>query len=288
MPELPEVETVRRGLEPVMAGARFLKVTARRPDLRFPLPAGFDRRLTGARVLRLGRRGKYLMAPLSVGETLVMHLGMTGRFTIEQADARAQPGEFHRAPDTDPAHDHVEFVLDGTAGPVRVTYNDPRRFGSMDLIETASLEESPPFNDMGPEPMDDAFTPDILLTALRRRASPLKSALLDQRVVAGLGNIYACEALFAAGLSPRRKASTISVARAERLHAAIRAILADAIAAGGSSLRDFAASDGALGYFQHRFRVYDRLGGDCPGCGAPIRRIVQAGRSTFFCGKCQK
>jgi formamidopyrimidine-DNA glycosylase len=288
MPELPEVETVRRGLEPVMAGARFRSVTTRRPDLRFPLPPQFVERLHGAMVERLDRRGKYLTAPLSTGETLIMHLGMTGRFSIRQDGDANRPGDFHRAQEVDPAHSHVEFVMDGDGRAASIEYNDPRRFGFMDLAETARLEESKHFSGMGPEPMSDAFTPATLFNALRRRSAPLKAALLDQSVVAGLGNIYVCEALFSAGLSPRRKASTLSAPRAERLHAAIRRILAEAIDAGGSTLRDFAASDGSLGYFQHRFNVYDREGDICVSCGVPVRRIVQSGRSTFYCRKCQK
>lgn len=288
MPELPEVETVRRGLAPAMVGATFAKVVARRPDLRFPLPARFSERLCGARVDALGRRGKYLTAALSTDETLIMHLGMSGRFTVTAEKATRRPGDFHHANATDPAHDHVAFVLEGPGGRSRIDYNDPRRFGFMDLAPTASLETSPHFKGMGPEPMSDAFTPAALAAALKARSAPIKAALLDQGVVAGLGNIYVCEALFDAGVSPRRRSLSVGRGRLERLHQAIRATLAAAIEAGGSSLRDFAASDGALGYFQHRFKVYDREGAPCPLCAAPVRRIVQSGRSTFYCGKCQR
>ncbi len=288
MPELPEVETVRRGLEPVLRGARILSVTTRRPDLRFPLPLDFCGRLTGAAVQGLGRRGKYLTADLSTGETLIMHLGMSGRFTVTEIGAESCPGAFHYAGSTDPAHDHVIIAVEGPAGPAAIVYNDPRRFGFMDLSATASLDRSIHFDGMGPEPLDAGFTPALLKAALARRKAPLKSALLDQAVVAGLGNIYVCEALWRARLAPRRKAGRLSAEAAARLHAAIQAVLLEAIEAGGSSLRDFAASDGALGYFQHRFAVYGREGEPCPSCGAPVRRFAQGGRSTFACGKCQK
>ncbi len=288
MPELPEVETVRRGLEPFLAGARVLKVDLRRPDLRFPLPPAFARRLTGAAVDALGRRGKYLLARLSTGETLIMHLGMSGRFTVTGGAARSRPGDFHFAGSTDPAHDHVAIDVTGPEGPARITYNDPRRFGFMDIEDTLALDRSRHFAGMGPEPLDVGFTPEALRASLAGRSAPLKSALLDQAVVAGLGNIYVCEALWRAGLSPRRRAGRLSSASAERLHAAIRSVLEEAIEAGGSSLRDFASADGALGYFQHRFSVYDREGEPCLRCGAPVRRFVQGGRSSFACAKCQK
>jgi formamidopyrimidine-DNA glycosylase len=288
MPELPEVETVKRGLQPFLSGARIRKVELRRPDLRFPLPPDFARRLTGANVDALGRRGKYLFATLSTGETLVMHLGMSGRFTVTGDSVSRQPGEFHFAGSTDPAHDHVAIDVTGPQGPARITYNDPRRFGFMDLENTMSLDRSRHFADMGPEPLDAGFTPESLKASLTGRKAPLKAALLDQAVVAGLGNIYVCEALWRSGLSPRRQAGRLSVASAGRLHAAIRSVLEDAIDAGGSSLRDFASADGALGYFQHRFSVYDREGEPCLRCGAPVRRFVQGGRSSFACTKCQK
>jgi formamidopyrimidine-DNA glycosylase len=288
MPELPEVETVRRGLATAMDGARFLKVTANRPDLRFPLPQGFRERLEGATVVRLDRRGKYLVAPMSTGEALIMHLGMSGRFTVRSPDRKRRPGGFHRQQDASARHDHVRFEMRGPGGYATIDYNDPRRFGFMDIIATERLEASPHFAGMGPEPLGPEFNPGALSQSLSRRKAPLKSVLLDQAVVAGLGNIYVCEALFAAGLSPRRLAATMNAARARRLHAAIVEILSAAVAAGGSTLRDFAASDGSLGYFQHRFRVYDREGEPCGVCGRAIRRIVQAGRSTFYCGFCQR
>lgn len=288
MPELPEVETVRRGLAPAMDGATFTAVEARRPDLRFPLPSNFAARLVGARVGRLGRRGKYLIAPLSSGESLIMHLGMSGRFTIRgRADGPGR-GDFYYAAPGNPAHDHVSFALSGPAGFATVDYNDPRRFGFMDLVATDGLDQSRHFVGMGPEPMDDAFTAERLREGLDGRSAPLKAALLDQGVVAGLGNIYVCEALFRAGLSPRRTARSVGPGRAAALHASIRAVLAEAIEAGGSTLKDFAASDGALGYFQHRFKVYDREGQLCPVCQGAIRRVVQSGRSTFFCPACQR
>ncbi|MFQ5564156.1 MAG: bifunctional DNA-formamidopyrimidine glycosylase/DNA-(apurinic or apyrimidinic site) lyase [Parvularculaceae bacterium] len=285
MPELPEVETVRRGLAPVMTGAVFERVEARRADLRFPLPSDFVRRLEGARVERLGRRGKYLLADLSTNETLIMHLGMSGRFTIAAAGGK---GEIRYAGGADPKHDHVTFEMADEARAARLVYNDPRRFGFMDLVATQELENCRHFIGMGPEPMSAAFTVEGLNAALAARAAPVKNALLDQRIAAGLGNIYACEALFRAGVSPRRRSASTAGARGARLHAAIRSVLKDAIDAGGSSLRDFAASDGALGYFQHRFAVYDREGEPCSACSAPVKRIVQAGRSTFFCGRCQR
>ncbi|MDZ7629119.1 MAG: bifunctional DNA-formamidopyrimidine glycosylase/DNA-(apurinic or apyrimidinic site) lyase [Parvularculaceae bacterium] len=288
MPELPEVETVRRGLAPFMAGATITSVVARRPDLRFPLPAAFAQRLAGATVGPLGRRGKYLTAPLSTGETLIMHLGMSGRFTVSGAAAGQRPGSFYYAGSTNPAHDHVAIEVSGPAGVARIDYNDPRRFGFMDLAPTEALHRSKHFDGMGPEPLSEAFTAALFHEALKGRAAPLKAALLDQSVVAGLGNIYVCEALWRARLSPRRAAGRVSGPAAARLHEAVRAVLSEAIEAGGSSLRDFAASDGALGYFQHRFSVYDRAGAPCLCCGAPVRRFVQSGRSTFACGKCQK
>ncbi|MGE0408281.1 MAG: bifunctional DNA-formamidopyrimidine glycosylase/DNA-(apurinic or apyrimidinic site) lyase [Amphiplicatus sp.] len=284
MPELPEVETVRRGLLPAMEGARFAQVETRRADLRFPLPARFAARLVGARVLSLARRGKYLLAGLSNGETLLMHLGMSGRFTI---DAHDRPGRFHRAPDADPRHDHIVFDMAGPA-PARIVYNDPRRFGFMDLVDTAGLEASRHLAGMGPEPLSESFTADIFNAALKARSAPVKAALLDQRVVAGIGNIYASEALFRAGVSPRRTARSVAGTRGARLRAALIDVLTEAIGAGGSSLRDFAGTEGALGYFQRRFKVYDRAGAPCPICAAPIRRLVQSGRATFYCGACQR
>lgn len=288
MPELPEVETVRRGLAPTLDGAVIGRVEARRPDLRFPFPAGFARRLTGASVQSLDRRGKFLLAPLSTGDALIMHLGMTGRFTVD--DARSlRPGQFAREHGTDPRHDHVVFHLKTKAGAgATITYNDPRRFGYMDLVAFASIEKSTHFNAMGPEPLGPAFTREHFNQSLKARTGPIKTALLDQRLVAGIGNIYACEALFRAGISPKRRASSVAGRRGERLHEAIIAVLTEAIAAGGSTLQDFAGADGALGYFQHRFDVYGREAQPCGVCGACVRKLTQGGRSTFYCSRCQR
>ena len=288
MPELPEVETVRRGLAPVLEGARLKRVTANRPDLRFPLPANFAKRVKGARVLGLSRRAKYLLAALDTGETLAMHLGMSGRFTISGAQKRplAQPGDLYYAAPPDPAHTHVVFETDAGA---RVEYNDPRRFGFMDLIASNEVEAHKFFAGMGPEPLGNEFSAATLLTAFAGRKQNVKVTLLDQRVVAGLGNIYVCEALYRAGISPRRAAGRVKRAEAEALAEAVRQVLIEAIEAGGSSLKDYAGATGALGYFQHRFAVYDREGQACArrGCGGTIKRLVQGGRSTFFCSACQ-
>lgn len=287
MPELPEVETVRRGLAPVLVGARFTRVETRRPDLRFPLPVRFSERVTGARVAMLERRAKYLLAHLDSNDVLVAHLGMSGRFTIVAADKTARPGDFYYADPLDPLHTHVVFETEGGA---RIEYNDPRRFGYMDLVTSDALETHPFFKGLGPEPLGNAFNAAHLKNAFEGRKQNVKATLLDQRIVAGLGNIYVCEALHRAGIAPTRAAGRISAARLEPLAAAVRDVLNAAIEAGGSTLRDFAASDGALGYFQHAFQVYDREGAPCakPGCGGVIKRIVQGGRSTFFCGKCQR
>ena len=284
MPELPEVETVRRGLAPVLEGRRLARVEARRPDLRFPFPEGFVQRLTGARVTGLRRRAKYLLADLDRGETLVAHLGMSGRFRIEGAEA---PGRFHHPVGDNPRHDHV--VLETDEGD-RIVYHDPRRFGFMGLVPTEDLEQHPWFAGMGPEALSEAFGGARLAAAFRGRRQGPKTLLLDQRTVAGLGNIYVCEALHEARISPFRPAARISQARLDLLATTVKAVLQRAIAAGGSTLRDFAAADGALGYFQHSFRAYDREGEACvnPGCGGIIRRRVQAGRSTFWCPACQK
>jgi len=286
MPELPEVETVRRGLEPVLAGQRLARVEARRPDLRFPLPEGFVQRLTGAVIQRLDRRAKYLLAPLDRGETLVMHLGMSGRFEIARPEGFVRPGEFHYAADPNPKHAHVVFE---TQAGDRVTYYDPRRFGYMALADTATLDLHPWFDALGPEPLSEAFDLGRLVQTFAGRKQGPKTLLLDQRVVAGLGNIYVCEALHRARISPFKPAGGISKARLARLVEAVKAVLAEAIDAGGSSLRDYAAADGALGYFQHRFRVYDREGSPCPtpNCRGVVDRIVQSGRSTFYCPVCQ-
>ncbi len=291
MPELPEVETVRRGLEPTLAGARLSRVVANRPDLRFALPEGFVQRLTGATILRLDRRAKYLLAPLDRGVTLTMHLGMTGRFEIEgpkggpesQDAARKQkPGNFALAAPADPKHAHVIFETEAGA---RVTYFDPRRFGYMDLIDSDTLHASPWFAGMGPEPLGDGFSAAHLAAAFKDRKQGPKTLLLDQRTVAGLGNIYVCEALWRAGISPTKPAGGIGKAKIEALTTAIREVLAEAIEAGGSTLRDYAGVDGALGYFQHSFQAYGREHQPClrPGCQGVIARIVQGGRSTFYC-----
>lgn len=291
MPELPEVETVRRGLEPVLSGARLARVRANRPDLRFPLPDGFVQRLTGARILRLDRRAKYLLAPLDRGDTLVMHLGMTGRFEIAAPEGAIRPGDFARQVTPDDKHAHVVFETEASNGQegATVTYYDPRRFGFMDLIATDRLDRHPWFATMGPEPLSEAFDAKTLVAAFNGRKQGPKTLLLDQKIVAGLGNIYVCEALHRARISPFKPAGLIAGKRLGPLTAAIKAVLAEAVEVGGSSLKDFAAADGALGYFQHRFRVYDREGQPCPtpGCKGVIAREVQAGRSTFFCPVCQ-
>jgi formamidopyrimidine-DNA glycosylase len=286
MPELPEVETVRRGLGPVLAGARLARVEARRPDLRFPLPEGFVQRLTGARIERLERRAKYLLAPLDRGDTLVMHLGMTGRFEVAGAGGRERPGQFVLAQAPDPRHAHVVFE---TEAGVLVTFYDPRRFGYMDLLPTEALEAHPWFAALGPEPLGPGFDAAYLKRAFAGRRAPVKAALLDQRVVAGLGNIYVCEALFRAGIDPERAAGAIAARKLQALVQIIRAVLCEAIEAGGSTLRDFASAEGSLGYFQHRFQVYGREGEPClkPGCKGRVERIVQSGRSTFACSRCQ-
>ena len=288
MPELPEVETVRMGLAPAMEGARFKKIEVRERRLRWPLPKDFEKRLTGKRVEGLGRRAKYLMADLSSGDVLLMHLGMSGSFRVGR-DAR--PGVYYHEKSKSTAHDHVVFHMDNGAV---ITFNDPRRFGSMKLVPRAKVEQEPLLRALGPEPLGNAFDAVMLAKACAGKKTSLKAALSDQRVVAGLGNIYVCEALFRARLSPKRIAATIADRkgqpndRASALVEAIKAVLHDAIKAGGSSLRDHRRTDGALGDFQHNFQVYDREGEPCPACGGKIKRIVQIGRSTFYCPKCQK
>ncbi len=293
MPELPEVETVRRGLQPVMEGARILHVDVRRPDLRWPLPRDFARRLAGQSVTGLGRRGKYLLADLSSGDVLLMHLGMSGSFRVQHHGKASEPGHYHHARSGDHGHDHVVFEMSSGA---TVTFNDPRRFGFMKLVRRADLGDEPLVAALGPEPLGNEFDAASLARACAHKKTSLKAALSDQRVVAGLGNIYVCEALYRARLSPKRAASTIASRsgapneRAKRLAQAIRDVLNDAIRAGGSSLRDHRRTDGELGLFQHHFSVYDREGEPCPGkgCKGTVRRIVQAGRSTFYCPSCQK
>jgi formamidopyrimidine-DNA glycosylase len=283
MPELPEVETVRRGLEPVLTGRVLAHVDQRRPDLRWPLPERFAERLTGRRVVGLGRRSKYLLIGLDGSETWIVHLGMSGRILVGEAKL----GAFRHPTPAPGKHDHVIITTDQGAV---VTYNDARRFGLMDLWPTADLDQHKLLAGLGPEPLGNEFNGAALAATLTDKRSPIKAALLDQRIVAGLGNIYVSEALHRAGISPKRLAGSISRPRIDRLAGEIVATLNDAIAAGGSSLRDYRQTDGELGYFQHSFRVYDRNGDPCPatGCGGTVRRIVQSGRSTFYCTECQR
>lgn len=293
MPELPEVETVRRGLTPAMVGARFVTVEAHRPDLRRPLPNDFAGRLEGATVTALARRAKYLLAELSSGDVLMMHLGMSGSFRVGGEGEAQTPGGFHHPRSEARAHDHVVFHMSSGA---RIVFNDPRRFGLMLLVPADELAEHPLMREVGPEPLDRAFDAAVLARACAGKATSLKAALSDQKIVAGLGNIYVCEALHRARLSPKRSAASIATKaggpneRAVALVDAIKTVLKDAIAAGGSSLRNYARTDGELGNFQHRFRVYGREGEPCvtPGCTGVVKRIVQGGRSTFFCPKCQR
>ncbi|HHC28999.1 MAG TPA: bifunctional DNA-formamidopyrimidine glycosylase/DNA-(apurinic or apyrimidinic site) lyase [Rhodobacterales bacterium] len=283
MPELPEVETVRRGLAPVMEGQVIAQADVRREGLRWPFPARMGERLTGARVERLRRRSKYILADLSTGETALVHLGMSGRILI----SGTMLGQFHHSHPAPQKHDHVVLDLEGGA---RITFNDPRRFGAIDLFATGGDEAHPLLAKLGPEPLGNAFSEDHLIAALAGKNTPIKSALLDQHIVAGLGNIYVCEVLHRAGINPNRKAGRIAAGRVGALVPIIREVLAEAIASGGSSLKDYRQADGELGYFQHAFRVYDREGQACltPGCGGTVRRIVQAGRSSFYCPACQR
>ncbi len=281
MPELPEVETVRRGLAPAMEGKRILRVETRRKDLRFPFPERFNQRLEGAKLTRLGRRAKYLVGELSNGEALIMHLGMTGRFTV----SGKKKGEFHHAAGEDEKHDHVVFDM---AGGARVVFNDARRFGFMDLWPLEDIDNYAPFSGMGPEPISNEFSGAYLKEAFAGKKTPVKSALLDQNVVAGLGNIYVCEALFRSGISPKKLAGAIKQGKLEVLAVEVRKVIEEAIIAGGSTISDFATTSGELGYFQHRFQVYDREGEDCVACAKPVKRLVQSGRSTFYCPTCQR
>ena len=283
MPELPEVETVRRGLAPVMEGVVITRADVNRPDLRWPFPGNMAKRLTGQRVERLRRRSKYILADLSSGETLLVHLGMSGRMLVS-GDPLGNFVHDHPAAEK---HDHVVFHMENGA---RITFNDPRRFGAMDLMPTATAQEHKLLAVLGPEPLGNDFHESILCDAFEGRNTPVKSALLDQRIVAGLGNIYVCETLFRAGISPKRKAGRIATARVAAMVPIIRAVLEEAIEAGGSSLRDFRQADGELGYFQHSFDVYGREGGPCrrDGCEGTIARIVQSGRSSFYCPVCQR
>ncbi|MGV6804135.1 MAG: bifunctional DNA-formamidopyrimidine glycosylase/DNA-(apurinic or apyrimidinic site) lyase [Ruegeria sp.] len=283
MPELPEVETVRRGLAPAMEGVVIDRAEVNRPDLRWPFPDRMAERLAGQRVERLRRRSKYILADLSGGETLLIHLGMSGRMTVS-GDPLGQFVHDHPTPEK---HDHVVFHMSNGA---RITFNDPRRFGAMDLMPTETAEQHKLLAVLGPEPLGNDFNEKYLIAAFHGRAMPVKSALLDQRIVAGLGNIYVCEALYRARVSPRRKAGQISGGRVAALVPVIREVLREAIEAGGSSLRDFRQADGELGYFQHSFDVYGREGAPCrtEGCEAEIKRITQSGRSTFYCAQCQR
>ncbi len=289
MPELPEVETVKRGLQPVMEGARIDAVRLNRDGLRFPFPDRFADRLLGRTVISLSRRAKYMLADIDNGEVLVMHLGMSGSFRIHACNGLTQvPGEFHHPRSADTTHDHVVLALRGALD-ADIVYNDPRRFGFMTLVARASLGEHPLFAGLGVEPVGNALDGKMLQSLFGGRRQPVKTALMDQKLIAGIGNIYACEALWMARIRPQRLAGDLKAAEANRLATAIRTVLDAAIAAGGSSLRDHRQADGSLGYFQHSFNVYDREGEAClrPGCGGTVCRIVQGGRSAFYCETCQ-
>ncbi|MFQ1700459.1 bifunctional DNA-formamidopyrimidine glycosylase/DNA-(apurinic or apyrimidinic site) lyase [Loktanella agnita] len=283
MPELPEVETVKAGLAPVTEGQIIARADVNRPDLRWPFPPDMAARLQGRRIDRLRRRSKYILADLDSGETLLIHLGMSGRMLISGHTV----GEFHHPHPTPAKHDHVVLHMANSA---RITFNDARRFGAMDLMATAEQEDHWLLRDLGPEPLGNTFNEAYLIDRLQGRNTPIKTALLDQRIVAGLGNIYVCEVLFRAGIDPRRKAGQISAKRVAMLVPLIRDVLSEAIEAGGSSLRDYRQADGELGYFQHVFKAYDKADAPCvtPGCEKTIQRIVQSGRSTFFCPQCQR
>lgn len=283
MPELPEVETVRRGLSPVMEGQVIARADVNRPDLRWPFPPDMAARLTGQKVERLRRRSKYILADLSSGESLLIHLGMSGRMLIS-GDPLGQFVHDHPSPEK---HDHVVLHM---ANGARVTFNDPRRFGAMDLLDTQNADAHKLLASIGPEPLGNDFHEAHLVAALKGRNTPIKSALLDQRIVAGLGNIYVCETLYRAGIHPARKAGKIAATRVAGLVPIIRQVLEEAITAGGSTLRDFKQADGELGYFQHSFDVYGREGEPCraEGCTGQIARIVQSGRSSFYCAQCQR
>ena len=273
MPELPEVETVMRGLAPVMQGVRIARAQVNRPDLRWPFPPHMEARLTGARIEMMRRRSKYILAGLDSGETLLIHLGMSGRMVIN--------------PEADQKHDHVVLEMETGA---RIVFNDPRRFGAMDLCDTATLDQHRLIAVLGPEPLGNRFDAAYLETAFKGRKMPVKSALLDQRIIAGLGNIYVCEVLWRAGIHPQTAIGTLAPHRMPVLVRHIREVLTEAIEAGGSSLRDYVQTNGDLGYFQHRFAVYGREGNPCatPGCAGTIARMVQSGRSTFYCPTCQQ
>ncbi|CAM1632965.1 DNA glycosylase/AP lyase [Bartonella choladocola] len=291
MPELPEVETVRRGLEPSFTHAKIINVKQNRPDLRFPFPENFQSRLTGREIIGLGRRAKYLLIHLDSDETIISHLGMSGSWRIENTTL----GSYYHEKNKLAAHDHLEMVIETPDGQsLHVIYNDPRRFGFILLAKTAELEHHKLLAHLGPEPTGNGLSGAYLNEKLRNRKAPLKAALLDQTIIAGLGNIYVCEALWRSHLSPKRKSSTLGAKSAtarkksELLAQNIRDVITEAIEAGGSSLRDYVHTDGSLGYFQHRFSVYGREGEPCPDCGKAIKRIVQSGRSSFYCTHCQR
>jgi len=289
MPELPEVETVLRGLEPVMMGQKIISADIRRLDLRWPFPEKMSQRLTGAKVLRLHRRSKYILCDLDSGETLLIHLGMSGRMTISHARNETEDllGNFQYKLSNPAKHDHV--ILDMQAG-ARISFNDARRFGAMDLIETKNLFDHKLIKLLGPEPLGNEFNTPYLHSKLKGKTAPIKSALLDQRIVAGLGNIYVCESLWRAGINPKRLSGKVSRKKIDVLVPIIRDVLRDAISAGGSSLKDHRQTNGDLGYFQHSFAVYGREGKKCSSvrCSELVKRIVQSGRSSFYCAKCQK
>jgi len=275
MPELPEVETVLRGLMPVMNGQRILAADVRREGLRWPFPEGFAGRLSGARVQGMRRRAKYILMALDTGETLLVHLGMSGKVTIDETGAQALS-----------KHDHVILDLENGA---RILFNDPRRFGALDLVDSAAPEAHKLLASLGPEPLGNGFNPEYLISRLEGRRSPVKTSLLDQRIIAGLGNIYVCEALWRAGIAPQSSSAALNPAHVSRLTAHIRDVLAEAIKSGGSSLKDYRQANGELGYFQHSFAAYGRAGEAClkDGCSGTITRIVQSGRSSFYCPACQ-
>jgi len=283
MPELPEVETVLRGLAPVLEGRTIVKAKVNRPDLRWPFPENMAGRISGQKISKLWRRSKYILADLSSGESLLVHLGMSGRILISGDPL----GTFVHDHPAAQKHDHVVFDIDNGA---RVTFNDPRRFGAMDLLSTDGADHHPLLRDIGPEPLSNAFNETYLIERLKGKKSAIKSVLLDQKIVAGLGNIYVCEALYRAGISPKRLAGKTAEKRLAALVPIIRQVLDEAINAGGSSLRDFRQADGELGYFQHSFNVYGREGLPCvtDGCDHVVQRIVQSGRSSFYCKNCQK
>ena len=289
MPELPEVETVLRGLEPVMVGQKIRNAEIRRPDLRWPFPKNMSERLTGVTILRLHRRSKYILCDLNSGETLLIHLGMSGRMIISHAGNVSDDllGNFQYKPSTPAKHDHVILdMMDGT----RISFNDTRRFGAMDLIETNNLFNHKLIKLLGPEPLGNEFNSPYLYSKLKGKTAPIKSALLDQRIVSGLGNIYVCESLWRAGINPKRLSGKVSRKKNDVLVPIIRDVLREAISAGGSSLKDHRQTNGDLGYFQHTFAVYGREGKKCNSvnCSELVKRIVQSGRSSFYCAKCQK